>query len=129
VTVEKLTEVPGLPPATRYAYAAVTGGRIAFLAGQVATGPDGESIGPGDMRAQADQALRNLGAVIAALGAGWADVARLTWYVTDATRVQEVRDARVAAMGDHLPASTLVQVAALVSPEFLVEVDAVVELP
>lgn len=129
MTVENLIEVPGRPPATRYAYAGVTSGRIAFLAGQVPTDANGDLVGPGDMRAQAEQALRNLGTVIAALGATWSEVAKLTWYLTDASQVQAVRDARVAVIGDVRPAATLVQVAALVSPDFMVEVDAVVELP
>lgn len=61
-------------------------------------------------------------------------MARLNWYLLDATQVQVVRDARDAllrpALGEQPnPASTLVQVAALFRPEFLVEVDAVVALP
>jgi enamine deaminase RidA (YjgF/YER057c/UK114 family) len=127
--MEFLLDVPGLPAATRYAYAVTATGRIAFLAGQVPTDAHGELVGPGDMGAQAERALRNLGAVIAALGADWSRVVKLTWYLTDVSRVAEIREARVRVMGDGVPpAATLVQVAALVSPDYLVEVDAVVEL-
>ena len=64
----------------------------------------------------------------------WADVVRFSWYVLDATDVQVIRDVRDEVIGPALagranPASTLVQVAALFRPEFLVEVDAVVALP
>ncbi|MDQ6936746.1 MAG: Rid family hydrolase [Actinomycetota bacterium] len=72
--------------------------------------------------------------MLAALGAGWADMARLGWYVVDATEVQKIRDARDAILRPRLrdrsnPASTLIQVAALFRPDLLVEVDAVVALP
>ena len=115
-------------------------GRLAFVSGQVALDADGKLVGAGDLRAQAAQALRNLHGVIRALGADWADVVRFGWYVLDVPKVQDIRDARDEqirpmkgdgeAGGDHPnPASTLVQVASLFRPEFLVEVDAVVALP
>jgi enamine deaminase RidA (YjgF/YER057c/UK114 family) len=67
-------------------------------------------------------------------GADWPDVARFTWYVSDATAAQTIRDVRDElirpSLGDRpKPASTLVQVAALVGPEFLIEVDAVAAVP
>lgn len=112
----------------------VTTGRLAFVAGQVAVDADGNLVGAGDIGAQARQALGNLYRVLTELGAGWSDVARFGWYVTDVTAVQAIRDARDEvirpALGDTSnPASTLVEVAALFRPEFLVEVDAVVALP
>ena len=72
--------------------------------------------------------------VLAELGAGWSDVVKLGWYVLDAGDLGAVRAARDAVLdpageGTPKPASTLVQVAALFQPGFLVEVDAVVALP
>jgi enamine deaminase RidA (YjgF/YER057c/UK114 family) len=109
-------------------------GRLAFVSGQVAVDADGKLVGEGDLRAQTAQALRNLHGVLRTLGAGWADVARFGWYVLDVTELQAIRDARDEqirlVLGDRPnPASTLVQVASLFRPGFLVEVDAVVALP
>jgi enamine deaminase RidA (YjgF/YER057c/UK114 family) len=132
--LDRLTAVPDLADASGYAHAVTTSGRLAFVSGQVATDGDGQLVGPGDLAAQTAQSLRNLHRILRALGAGWPDVARFTWYVLDATDVQTIRDVRDQvirpALGDRPnPASTLVQVASLVRPEFLIEVDAVVAVP
>ena len=132
--VDRLTAVDGVAPAPGYAHAVTVSGRLAFVAGQVALDAGGRLAGAGDMRAQTVQAMRNLHAVLRGLGAGWADVVRFGWYVTDVTQVQVIRDVRDEfirpALGDRPnPASTLVQVASLVLPELMVEVDAVAALP
>jgi enamine deaminase RidA (YjgF/YER057c/UK114 family) len=132
--VDRLTDVPGVAPGPGYAHAVTVTGRLAFVAGQVALDADGRLVGPGDLGAQTTQALRNLHGVLAALGADWPDVVRFGWYVLDVTGLQALRDARDAVIRPALgtqsnPASTLVQVASLFRPEFLVEVDAVVALP
>jgi enamine deaminase RidA (YjgF/YER057c/UK114 family) len=62
--------------------------QLAFVSGQVAIGPDGEVVGPGDLEAQTRQAMRNLERILTALGAGWSDVVRLTWYLVDVSQVQ-----------------------------------------
>ena len=95
---------------------------------------DGALVGRGNLAEQTRQALANLHAIISALGADWPDVARFGWYVLDASAVQVVREIRDEVIRPALrdrpnPASSLVQVAALVRPEFLIEVDAVVALP
>jgi len=133
-TFDRITEADGLAPGPGYSHAVVTMGRTAFLAGQVAVDADGNLVGAGDLGAQTRQALANLELVLDALGASWQDVAKLGWYVVDVTQVQAIRDARDEVLRPALgevpnPASTLVQVAALFRPEFLVEVDAVVALP
>jgi enamine deaminase RidA (YjgF/YER057c/UK114 family) len=131
---DRLTAAPGISPGPGYAHAVTVSGRLAFVSGQVAVDAEGRLVGPGDLAAQTAQALRNLERVLAAVGAGWEDVVRFGWYVVDATQVQTIRDVRDEfvrpALGDRPnPASTLVQVAALFRPEFLVEVDAVAALP
>src|SRR5580692_4649777 len=131
---DRLTSVPGVAPGPGFAHAVTVSGRLAFVSGQVALDENGQLAGPGDLEEQTRQALRNLHAIISALGADWSDVARFSWYVLDASQVQVIRDVRDEfirpALGDRPnPASTLVQVAALFRPGFLVEVDAVVALP
>lgn len=132
--LDHLTDVPGLAPGVGYSHAVTVTGRLAFVAGQVALDADGNLVGPDDLAAQAEQALHNLHRVVQALGADWPDVVRFGWYVLDTSRLQAIRDVRDAiirpSLGDRPnPASTLVQVAALFRPGFLVEVDAVVALP
>ena len=132
--IDRLNAVPGVSPGPGFAHAVTVSGPLAFVSGQVALDAAGQVVAPLDLRAQTRQALSNLGAILHALGADWADVVRFSWYVLDASDVQVIRDVRDEVIGPALcgranPASTLVQVAALVRPEFLVEVDAVVALP
>jgi enamine deaminase RidA (YjgF/YER057c/UK114 family) len=131
---DRITSADGLAPGTGYSHAVVTSGKLAFIAGQVSVDATGALVGANDLKAQATQALGNLQRVLSALDANWGDVVRFGWYVLDATQVQVIREARDAvlrpALGDQPnPASTLIQVASLFRPEFLVEVDAVVALP
>jgi enamine deaminase RidA (YjgF/YER057c/UK114 family) len=132
--VDRVTSVPDVAAGPGYAHAVTVSGKLAFVSGQVAVDAGGQLVGPGDLAAQTAQALRNLHGILGALGADWADVVRFTWYVLDAGSVQVIRDARDEfirpSLGDRPnPASTLVQVAALVRPEFMIEVEAVVALP
>lgn len=132
--LDRLTDAAGVAPSSGYAHAVTVSGRLAFVAGQVALDAEGTLVGDGDLKAQATQALRNLHAVLAALGADWPDVARLGWYVLDVSQVSAIRTARDEllrpSLGDRPnPASTLVQVTSLVRPEYLVEVDAVAVVP
>ncbi len=130
---DRLSVVSGLTPGTRYSHAVTVTGKIAFVAGQVPLDAEGDLVGAGDLAAQTTQVLHNLGLVLTELGAGWADVVKLGWYVLDVSQVHLIREARstVMRLDDGTvpnPASTLVQVSGLVQPEFLVEVDAVVAL-
>jgi enamine deaminase RidA (YjgF/YER057c/UK114 family) len=131
---DRLIEAPGVAPGPGFAHAVSVAGSLAFISGQVALDADGALVGPGDLAAQTRQALANLHAILRALGADWPDVARFGWYVVDASAVQVIREVRDEIIRPALrdranPASSLVQVAALVRPEFLIEVDAVVALP
>jgi enamine deaminase RidA (YjgF/YER057c/UK114 family) len=126
----RLTDVPGNPAPNGYAHAVTASGRTAYISGQVAFDADSRLVGPGDLRAQTEQCMRNLANILGELGATWSDVIRFTWYVIDATEVQTVRDVRDAFLGDApKPASSLIQVAGLFRPDLLIEVEAVVALP
>ncbi|MBB5869216.1 enamine deaminase RidA (YjgF/YER057c/UK114 family) [Allocatelliglobosispora scoriae] len=137
--IDRLASVSDLPDSHGYAHAVVASGPLAFIAGQVAMDADGNLVGADDIRAQTEQAMRNLEAILTTLGAGWADVARLGWYVldtclVDGTGLQVIRDVRDEflrpALGDRVnPASTLIGVGGLFRPGYLVEVDAVVAVP
>jgi enamine deaminase RidA (YjgF/YER057c/UK114 family) len=120
----------GLTRPSPYAHVVVAQpGRMVFVAGQVAEDERGEITGIGDMRAQTAQALRNLERALMAAGASFDDVVKLGWFVTDISRLGELREARVEALGARRVASTLVEVKALYRPELLVEVEAIAVLP
>ena len=104
------------------------GGKMVFIAGQVAWDVKGELVGKGDLRAQATQAYTNLKAALAAAGATTADVAKMNTYVvnfksTDLSVIREVRSQFFPQ--ENLPASTLVGVQALAMDGLLIEVEAV----
>ena len=107
---------------------AVDGGRTIFIAGQVAFDHDGNLIGPGDLRAQAAQALENLAAALAAAGATPAHVVKLNTYVVNykPADLPIIREARAQIFtGDKLPASTLIGVQALAFDGLLIEIEAI----
>ena len=100
-------------------------GRLVAISGQVALDADGAVVGAGDAAAQARQVFENLRRCLAAAGAGFADVIKLTYFVTDVAYMPAIRAARDEVLGtDPLPASTAVQVAALVLPDLLLEIEA-----
>lgn len=105
---------------------AVRAGGLLFVSGQVALDEQGAVVGAGDMGEQARQAFRNLGAVLAAAGASFADVVKLTYFVRDVSAVAAIRAARDEFVDTgNPPASTLVEVSRLFLPDLLVEIEAV----
>jgi enamine deaminase RidA (YjgF/YER057c/UK114 family) len=104
----------------------VTGrGRLVVVSGQIALDNAGELVGPGDPAAQARQVFENLGRCLAEAGAGFGDVVKLTFFVLDVAHLPALREARDAVIDTaRPPASTAVQVAALVAPGCLLEVEA-----
>lgn len=95
-----------------------------LVAGTTATLPDGEIAGLGDAGAQTRQAIVNVDAALALAGATLADVIRTRIYVTDISRWEDVARAHGEAFGGHPPVTTMVQVAALIDPRMLVEIEA-----
>ena len=109
--------------------AEVRRGRIAYIAGQVATDSVGNLIGYDDFETQAHQAFRNLGHALAAIGGTARDLAKLTVYVRDMRRIAEYRAARdrffATTTPPAQPAVTLVEVSKLFADQFLIEIEAV----
>ena len=100
-------------------------GQLVVVSGQVAQDERGELVGPGDPTAQARQVFENLRRCLAAAGAAFGDVVKLTFFVLDVADLPAVRAARDAVINTaRPPASTAVQVAALFTPGYLVEVEA-----
>jgi enamine deaminase RidA (YjgF/YER057c/UK114 family) len=127
----RLIDPDDLPTPATYTHAVVaTGSRLVFVAGQEPEDSDGRLVGPGDLAAQARQVFANLGRALAAAGARPEQVAKITIYVVDHRPefLPVIEAARVGLFGDHKPADTLVGVATLATPGYLVEVDAVAVL-
>ena len=99
-----------------------------FVAGCTSTDA-GEFVHEGDAYAQTAQALRNVADALDRLGLGLADVVQTRIYVTDIDRWEEYGRAHGAAFGDVLPAATMIEIARLVDPRMLVEVEAVAYRP
>ena len=116
------------PPAGHYSHGIITSGRVLFVAGQVAVDENGDLVGGGDAAAQARQVLANVQSVIEAAGGQMADVARTTLYLTRLDDRGPVAEVRREFFPAPPPANTLLVVSSLASPEYLVEIDAIVPL-
>ncbi|MEU2616705.1 RidA family protein [Streptomyces sp. NPDC007157] len=121
----RITAPDGVVPAAQYSHVVAASGRFVAVSGQLPLDEDGRLVGEGDPAAQARQVFENLRRCLAAAGAGFEDVVKLTYFVTDMAHLPAVREARAAHIpDDRLPASSAIQVAALVAPQFLMEIEA-----
>ena len=93
------------------------------ISGQIAIDREGNLVGPGDMRAQTRQVFENLNAILEAHGATFADVVKIGTYLTRLDDLAGMREVRGEYLPAEPPASTSVQVVALVVPDAMIEVD------
>jgi reactive intermediate/imine deaminase len=98
---------------------------LLYVSGQLPLDRDGTLVGAGDMEAQTRQVFENLRIILEAEGTTFADVVKMGTYVTSLDDLAAVREVRREYLGTEPPASTLVQVRALVLPEAMIEVDVV----
>lgn len=102
-----------------------SGGSLIMLAGMVAVGTDGNTVGKGDMGAQTQKVFENIRDTLEAAGATLKDIIRLTVYVTDRTLFSDHMKVRMNFVSEPYPASTLLIISGLANPDWLVEIDAV----
>jgi enamine deaminase RidA (YjgF/YER057c/UK114 family) len=111
-----------------YCRAVRVGDRI-VVSGTAPVAEAGGVHAPGDGEAQARRCIELIGRALAELDAGLEHVVRTRMFVTDVTRWEEFGRAHAAAFGDHPPATTMVQVAALIDAQMLIEIEAEAIVP
>ena len=100
-----------------------------YVSGQIASDATGALVAPNDLPAQSERVFENVEAILEANGASFADVVKLQTFVTTLDGLDEMRQVRSRYLTSELPASTAVQVAALVVPNAVIEVDVVAVIP
>ena len=125
----KEIRLPDLPEPISHYTDAVRFGNLLFISGMVGVDARGRVVGKGDVVAQARATFSNIGRVLEAEGASFADVLKVTVYLRNVEDRARINPVRAEFFGDARPASTLVEVSKLVHPELLIEVEAVAGLP
>ena len=119
-------DVPGqAEPISHYAHAVRAEGPLLFVSGVVPVDGQGRLLGGDDVVEQARAVFRNLGAVLAAAGAAFADVVKVTVFLTDVDDRPLINPVRQDAFGPARPASTLVEVSRLAVEGAKIEVEAI----
>ena len=127
----KRSNPPTLSKPTGYTHIVEVSGptKLVYISGQIALDKDGQVVGAGDMKAQAEQVFKNLEAALTAAGAKFTDVVKMNTFITDMDKAAAVREVRARYFGDTTPASTLVQVVHLARPELMLEIEVIAAVP
>ena len=120
---------PTLSAPTGYTHVVqVQGGRTIYIAGQVSFDKSGNLVGKGDFGAQTTQVFENLKSALAAAGATFDNLVKVTTFVTDLSQMQTLRSIRAKYYGKNAPASTLVQITKLAHEDLMIEIEAIAVL-
>jgi|SRR5437016_9293579 len=121
---------PTLSTPTGYTHIVeVTRGKTIYISGQVSLDKSGNVVGKGDFAAQATQVFENLKAALAAAGASFDNVVKVTTFITDMSHRPALGAIRSKYYGKNAPASTLVQIGKLALEDFMIEIEAIAVVP
>jgi 2-iminobutanoate/2-iminopropanoate deaminase len=122
-------KVAGIPEPISHYTPVVRAGRMLFVSGMEPKDQHGNTVGKGDVVAQARQVHENLKKCLASVGATFADVCKVTVFVRNIADRPKINAVRKDYFGASRPASTLVEISRLASDDFLVEIEAIALLP
>jgi 2-iminobutanoate/2-iminopropanoate deaminase len=130
VTRREEIRAEGQPePLSHYTDAVRAEGPLLFVSGVVPVDAEGRLVGGCEVVAQSRRVFANLGAVLAVAGASFADVVKVTVFLTDVGDRARINPVRQEVFGEARPASTLVEISALAVPGAKIEVEAVAVVP
>ena len=131
MSLRKSIPVPGLPkPSGVWTNAVLTQpGKMLFISGLVSRDADGNIVGKGDIEAQTRQTCENLKLAVEAAGGTLADLVRVDVYITDMNHFSTIHKVRAEYFPKDPPASTMVEVSRFVSPDAMIEINAIAVLP
>lgn len=128
----EFTNPPSMaPPRGLYSHLGVAPhSRLAFIAGQLSVDEDGTLVGEGDIDAQIEQCFRNIELALRALDCGWAQLVKMTTYLTTQEAIDDFYRVRARLFDEFFPdkkypPNTLLVISQLVRPEFLVEIEGI----
>ena len=104
-------------------------GRTVYVSGQVSLDAEGNVVGEGDIKRQTEAVLEHVKTVIEEAGGGMDDIVKVTVFITDMRLYDEIHEVRRRYFEEPYPASSMVEVSALIDPRLLVEVEAVAVIP
>jgi 2-iminobutanoate/2-iminopropanoate deaminase len=129
----RVIESPKLPaPMRGGAFSAgveAPAGRTVYVSGQVSMDAAGNVVGEGDARAQTEKVLENVATVLEEAGGSLDDVVKVTVFITDMAHYDGIHEVRRRHFGEPYPASSMVEVSALIDPRLLVEIEAIAVIP
>ena len=125
----QLVNAPGTPKPLGPYSAAVTFADLVFVSGQGARDPETELLAGDDIESQTEQCVTNLRTILQAAGSNLSCVLKCTVFLTDMDHFHAMNAVYARMFGDHRPARTTVQAAALPSPGLLVEIDCIAYVP
>ena len=121
--------VPGMSEPISHFTHVVRAGKLVFVSGCVATDENGKTVGGSDIVAQARQTHENIKRCLAAAGASFADVCKVTVFLRNVADREKVNTVRKEYFGAHRPASTLVEISRFARDGMLVEIEAIAVRP
>ena len=118
-------------PSGHFSHATVieASGRLVFISGMTSRRPDGSIAGAGDIEAQTRQVCENLKAAVEAAGGSLDDICRVDVYIRNMEHFDVIHRVRREYFHEPLPASTMVEVVKMTSPDYLIEINAIAVIP